>query len=107
MANYLIAIGGTGARSLEAVVYLAAAGMFRGPINILIIDPDLNNGNSFRTRQLISDYHALHLAEQPRDPKYTGWFKGAPPSPSLFQASINREPIGGGTAPVLLEPTGR
>lgn len=102
MANYLIAIGGTGARSLEAVIYLAAAGLFRDQkINILIIDPDLNNGNSFRTRQLISDYHALHLAEQPRDPKYSGWFKGTAPPPTLFRAAANRQPTGKGQHPIF------
>ncbi|MCA1613066.1 MAG: hypothetical protein LC800_02695 [Acidobacteria bacterium] len=102
MANYLIAIGGTGARSLEAIIYLAAAGLFRDQkLNILIVDPDLNNGNSFRTRQLISDYHALHLAEQPRDPKYSGWFKGTPPPPTLFQSAINREPTGKGQQPIF------
>lgn len=101
MANYLIAIGGTGSRCLESILYLAAAGLFRDPINILIIDPDLNNGNSFKTRQLIGDYHSLHLAEQPRNPTYSGWFKGVPPPPTLFQASINREGNGRGQHPIF------
>ena len=64
--NYLIAIGGTGSRGLEAVVHLAAAGIFQAPMHMLIIDPDQNNGNSVRVRTMITNYHALHLARQPQ-----------------------------------------
>jgi len=96
--NYLIAIGGTGSRCGEAVVYLAAAGLFREAIHILIIDPDQNNGNSVKTRQLVVNYHALHLAQQPKQARLkSGWgFGGAKlPEPQLFQASINRHASGG------------
>lgn len=98
--NYLIAIGGTGSRCGEAVVYLAAAGLFRDPIHVLIVDPDQNNGNTVKTRQLVVNYHALHLAQQPKQARFkSAWgFGGAKgPNPELFQASINGD-AGGGNA---------
>jgi len=94
--NYLIAIGGTGSRCLEAVVYLAAAGLFKEEIHVLIIDPDQSNGNSSKTRQIMTAYHALHLAKQPNKPRRTRRIIGPidMPEPALFRASINRQ-IGG------------
>jgi hypothetical protein len=101
MANYLIAIGGTGSRCLEAFTYIAAAGLFRDPIQILIIDPDISNGNAAKLRQLLSDYNELHLAKQPDNPKYRGLFKGTAPAPTLFQAAINRPSTGREQYPVF------
>src|SRR5581483_3802195 len=89
--NYLIAIGGTGSRCLEAAVYLTAAGVFKEPLHLLIIDPDQNNGNSTKARQIITDYHALHLARQPKNAQPRGLLRlGAKmPDPTLFQSPIN------------------
>ena len=67
--DYVIAIGGTGARCMEATIHLAAAGMFSRPLHLLMIDPDQNNGNSVRTKNLLPMYHALHRCDQPRDIK--------------------------------------
>ncbi len=89
--NYLIAIGGTGSRCLEAIIHLAAAGLFQAPMHVLIIDPDQNNGNSVRVRTLITTYHALHQARQPRGTekkkKFVGWERL--PEPELLQAPLN------------------
>jgi len=89
--NYLIAIGGTGSRCLEAVIYLAAAGLFQDPLHVLIIDPDQNNGNSVKARTLVTNYHALHLARQPEQAEkkksFARWEKL--PAPSQFQAALN------------------
>jgi hypothetical protein len=101
MANYLIAIGGTGSRCLEAFTYLVAAGLFRDRIQVLIVDPDISNGNAAKLRQLLADYDKLHLAKQPDNPTYRGWFKGEAPAPTLFQAAINRPPTGGEQYPVF------
>src|SRR5438270_8149694 len=96
--NYLIAIGGTGSRCMESVIHLAAAGLFQSPLRVLIIDPDQNNGNSVKTRSLISTYHILHMARQPvgaeRKRSIVGWEKLSPPK--LFQASLN---VRGAAAP--------
>jgi hypothetical protein len=51
MTLYIIAIGGTGAKIVEAVAHLAAAGIYSTPDNglekvkVLFLDPDKGNGN--------------------------------------------------------------
>jgi hypothetical protein len=57
---FLIGIGGTGMRCIEAVTHLAAMGMFDGKeLDILSIDTDLQNGNKSRTEQLVSRYERI------------------------------------------------
>lgn len=91
--DYLIAVGGTGARCLEAMTYLAAAGLQKKSLHVLIVDPDQNNGNSVRSRQVMTDYHALNLAQQPPRPQtsaFLGMGSTRLPDPTLFQAAVNR-----------------
>jgi len=54
--NYLIGIGGTGARVVEATLFLSFAGLGPDHLNIILIDPDEANGNLTRTKFLIQDY---------------------------------------------------
>lgn len=54
--NYLIGIGGTGAKVIEATLYMCAAGYGPDELSIFLIDPDKGNGNLDRTSQLISKY---------------------------------------------------
>jgi hypothetical protein len=84
MNNYVIAMGGTGTRCLEAMVYLTAAGIFEfdrnTPLQVLILDPDKNNGNSKKTNELIASYQLLQNAIQPeaeqeRYPRPAGAFR--------------------------------
>lgn len=91
--DFVIAIGGTGARCLEALIYLAAAGLFTRPLQVLIIDPDQNNGNSLRTKKILPLYHELHGCEQPIGIKQRALItKGQKLSePTLFQAAINAD----------------
>jgi hypothetical protein len=57
MSNYIIAIGGTGAKCVEAIAHLAATGLFgQERIQILFIDPDESNGNLRRTQDAIESY---------------------------------------------------
>ena len=51
MKYYLISIGGTGAKCLEAFVHMNAAGLMknRGEIKIIYVDPDASNGNLAKT----------------------------------------------------------
>ena len=56
MANYLIGIGGTGARVIESAIFLSFAGLGPDHLNIIIIDPDEANGNLTRTKTLIQLY---------------------------------------------------
>lgn len=96
MANYYITIGGTGSRCLEALIYLSAAGLFTEDINVLLIDPDANNGNSTATNYLIADYYELHRAKQPENPQlnrgrlFSMLGKSITP-PVLFKAKINND----------------
>lgn len=54
--NYLIGIGGTGARVIEAVINLCAAGYGPDELSVFIVDPDAGNGNLTRTKSLITEY---------------------------------------------------
>ena len=57
---FLIAIGGTGMRCLEAFVHLCAAGLFDNhTIEILTLDTDQNNGNKDRVENLIDLYNKV------------------------------------------------
>src|SRR3954470_12785432 len=60
--NYLIGIGGTGARVVEAVVHACAAGLGPDELNIFLIDPDDGNGNLSRTKTLLTDYQRCRQA---------------------------------------------
>ena len=54
--NYLIGIGGTGARVIESVLHLCAAGFGPDTLGIFLIDPDQANMNLSRTKQLLTQY---------------------------------------------------
>lgn len=50
MSTYILAIGGTGAKLVEAIIHLAAAGIYAqderlGSLYLLIVDPDTGNGH--------------------------------------------------------------
>ncbi len=53
---FVIGIGGTGMRCLEAFVHSCAIGMYdNSEINILALDTDLENGNYNRLKELVED----------------------------------------------------
>jgi len=54
--NYLIGIGGTGAKVIESTLYMCAAGYGPDELAVFLIDPDKGNGNLNRTTELISKY---------------------------------------------------
>ena len=58
MKYYLISIGGTGAKCLEAFVHMNAAGLMRdsGEINIIYVDPDASNGNLAKAKNTVRSY---------------------------------------------------
>lgn len=66
--NFLIGIGGTGSRVLEAFVHCCAAGYGpKGKVHLLLIDPDKGNGNLTRTKGLIEDYRVLRANFKERE----------------------------------------
>lgn len=75
---YIIAIGGTGAKCVEAVTHLAASGVFTNkPLRVLFVDPDEANGNLARARQTIEIYNQCYnLVSQGRqDTEQCPWMK--------------------------------
>lgn len=64
MSNYIIGIGGSGAKCVEALVQMCAAGLMpdRKNLSILFVDPDTGNGNLIRARTLINQYQEFRLA---------------------------------------------
>ena len=84
MSYAAIGIGGTGARCVEALVHLCAAGLGKDELHLLLIDADRANGNVDRVRQTISAYNevrnALRVYQyrlEPGDPFYTKLTYGA------------------------------
>ena len=69
MPYYVFAIGGTGARCLDALIYLCAMGL--GPdqaIHPIIVDPDKGNGNGDSTIELLSLYKQIRASiKNPKD----------------------------------------
>ncbi len=56
--NFVVGIGGTGARVIESMLYLCAAGYGPDELGVIIVDPDSGNGNLDRTLKLIGEYRA-------------------------------------------------
>jgi hypothetical protein len=54
--KYVIGIGGTGAKCVEALVHLCAAGLGPEKLSIFFVDPDKNNGNLNQTLALLGQY---------------------------------------------------
>lgn len=54
--NFLVGIGGSGARVTEAAIFLGAAGIGPDKLFLFLIDPDKGNGNLGRTSRLMSAY---------------------------------------------------
>lgn len=79
---FIIAIGGTGMRCLEAFTHLCGIGMFDNQeIEILTLDTDQNNGNKGRVEELIGLYNRI---------KTTGTSVGGTPNANtFFSAKLN------------------
>src|SRR6267142_3511511 len=59
MSYYVIGIGGTGAKCVEAFIHLCAAGLMPDNKSFfsLFVDPDGSNGSLKRAGQLLQNYH--------------------------------------------------
>ena len=61
MGFYVIGIGGTGAKCIEAIIQLASVGLFpTEKLRILFIDADETNGNLQKTQNTLSNYQKCH-----------------------------------------------
>ncbi|WP_337384517.1 hypothetical protein [Megasphaera sp.] len=61
MSYYLIGIGGTGARCMEAFVHLTGAGLLKDnqPIKLVYVDADVSCGNLLRAQQTVDLYEKV------------------------------------------------
>jgi hypothetical protein len=97
MSLYIVAIGGTGARCVEAIAHLAAASLLgKDKIQVLFIDPDESNGNLTRTRETLQIYQRCRklVAE---GGELTPWMQTQIDSLEVwspFQGSLNKS-LGG------------
>ncbi len=68
MSIYVIGIGGTGAKCIEAVIQLASIGLFgEETLNLLFVDADENNGNlerALKSLKIYQDCQNLGLADK-------------------------------------------
>jgi hypothetical protein len=61
MSNFVVAVGGTGAKLMQSLIHLGAAGMFppeRPDLSGLLVDPDESNGNIDECKTLQETYQA-------------------------------------------------
>lgn len=77
MSLYVIGIGGTGAKCIEAIVTAAAVGLFtEQPIRLLFVDPDNTNGNLERSKKSIRLYQdCFELIQNQSSQTFKPWFK--------------------------------
>ena len=97
MGYYAIGIGGTGAKCLESLIHLTAAGMMPdGDLHLLFVDPDTSNGSRKRVEETLAHYVAckdefdlgqtglLKTKIDPADPILWTPFKEVNPSLNRF-----------------------
>lgn len=67
MSYYLISIGGTGAKCLEAFVHMNAMGLIKSPeaIHVICVDQDASNGNLSKAREAVGAYNNAFKAMAP------------------------------------------
>jgi hypothetical protein len=86
--NYLIGIGGTGARVVEAVVHCCAAGLGPDELTVFLVDPDEGNGNLSRTKSLVTQYQASRRAYTQRSGDHVPLFRTRLRTPETLVWSI-------------------
>ena len=75
MSLYVIGIGGTGAKCLEAIIQMAAIGLIsEQPIKLLFVDADESNGNLERARSSLKKYQSCYQLMSGDKQQY-GWLK--------------------------------
>lgn len=90
-ANYVLCVGGSGAKSGEALLHLLSAGVSKDPIEVHFLDQDITNGNLVKVRRLADTYKKLHKHMRPVLEKLKNRW--------LFAAELNEK-----TDPVVYPP---
>lgn len=68
MSYYYLAIGGSGAKVMESLTHLCAAGLFpnkerQGKLYVMAIDPDVGNGNLKRSSAVLNNIRVFQTLE--------------------------------------------
>ncbi len=91
MSLYIIGIGGTGAKCIEAVIQLAAVGLLtQEPIRVLFVDADETNGNLERARSSLGIYKKCYELLIGGDKQQSPWLKTPIESLDLWSPFDNR-----------------
>jgi hypothetical protein len=59
VTNVFVAVGGSGHKTLEALLFLCAAGLGPDALEVVCVEPETENGNYRRTEQLVDQYRSL------------------------------------------------
>jgi hypothetical protein len=90
MGIYLIGIGGSGAKCVEAVIQLASVGLFtQEPIKVLFVDADESNGNVERARNSLNIYNKCYQAAIGKDKQQCPWMQTEIESFGLWSPFVN------------------
>ena len=96
--NVLVGVGGTGAKIVEAALFLIAAGVCGPePIDVGLVDQDNNNGNTARTRQLLDSVRTLRRDFEPPSGNRLDWTSALDKGGTAFLSTPVR-PLFGDTA---------
>lgn len=79
--QYVLCVGGSGAKSGEALIHCLAAGVAPAALEMHFLDQDLTNGNLVRTRRLAAMYMELRKSLRPDLERMDNGF--------LFRAPLN------------------
>ncbi len=71
-SQYFVGIGGTGAKCLEAIVHLCAAGLGPDELWVGLVDQDISNGHVEQTEALIDSYIQTRKLLRPGDRRVLG-----------------------------------
>lgn len=89
MSNFLIAVGGSGAKLMHTLIHLGAAGMLpadRSALTALLVDPDENNGNIEECQSLEKIYQACKLLKVGKTDLFRGEISLAGPWSPIFKS---------------------
>lgn len=83
MSKFMVGVGGTGAKLIQTLTHLSAAGMLAddsgGGLNVLMVDPDAKNGTGAVTTAVAASYAACHALECGTTPLFQSSVKVAGP----------------------------